>query len=187
MSSSIRFQFKLISGLPTNAPRPERVTNRQKDVSVDEGIYIPHNLFGDKMGSVTNILKMTKRVNFCDGVTLTFDTWPWKVEQFGALSLPHFQCFFSYWVNHLCGGWPQHKTITHPPSPHPLNNLKCLEKASFWVKYFLSHLSDKMHSDKQMNKEAWFDNTPNKNRSPIITRVMLLLRSIAVLNIIRIA
>ena len=29
MSSSIRFELKLFSGLPTNAPRPERVTNRQ--------------------------------------------------------------------------------------------------------------------------------------------------------------
>ena len=32
MSSSIRFELKLISGLPANAPRPERVTNRQTGI-----------------------------------------------------------------------------------------------------------------------------------------------------------
>ena len=31
MSSSTRFELKLFSGLPANAPRPERVTNRQTD------------------------------------------------------------------------------------------------------------------------------------------------------------
>ena len=83
MSSSHLSSNWSVVCLPANAPRPERVTNRQTD-----------NLFGDKMGSVIKILKMTKRVNFGDGVTLTFDTWPWKVDQSGHY---HYHCVYQIW------------------------------------------------------------------------------------------
>ena len=92
MSSSIRFELKLISCLPANAQRPERVTNDRRAegcINTRGYSYIPPNLFGNKMRSVIKNLKITKRVNFVMMyMTLTFDTWPWKVDQFGALSLP---------------------------------------------------------------------------------------------------
>ena len=51
-------------------------TDRRAEGCIDERgySYIPHNLFGNKMGSVIKILKITKIVNFCDDVTFTFDT-----------------------------------------------------------------------------------------------------------------
>ena len=122
MSSSIRFELKLISGLPTNAPRPERVTNRQTDRRMYQWTMIflyPHNLFGDKMGSLTKILKWKKESFFVM-------VWPWPLthDHEKLTSSEHYhnhcvyqiwkqsiQCFLSYCVNHLCGGWPQHKTI----------------------------------------------------------------------------
>ena len=64
-------------------------TDGQKDVSVDEGIPIPlTTCLGTKWVSNQNFKNEKKRVNFWEGVTLTFNTWPWKVYQFGTLSLP---------------------------------------------------------------------------------------------------
>ena len=90
--------------------------------------YIPHNLFGNKMRSVIKILKLQKESIFVM-------MWPWPLahdhEKFINSGHYHYhcvfqiwkqsiQCFLSYCVNHLCGGWPQHKAITRTPTPtHP--------------------------------------------------------------------
>ena len=68
MSSSIRYELKMISGLPANAP--ERVKNRHSDRRTEGCInsrgysYTPHNLFGDKMGSVIKTIQNDKKSQF---------------------------------------------------------------------------------------------------------------------------
>ena len=77
-----------MSGMPVNAPKPESVTNRQTDRRMDwwtrAFLYSSQLVSGQYVVSNEN-LKNDKKVSFCDCMTLTFNPWPWKVDQFRAL------------------------------------------------------------------------------------------------------
>ena len=140
--------------------------------------YIPHNLFGNKMGSVIKIKQITKKSQFlwwCDFDLRHMTRKSWSIP--GTITTTVCTKFennppSAFWVIVLTicveGGLNINHN-PHPPLPPSFNNLRQDE------------------CDKQMDKEAWFDNIPSKHISPIINRVVLLLRSIVVLNMIMIA
>ena len=110
-------------------------TDGQKDVLVNQGIPLPSQLVWEHNGASNG--KKNKKLQK-ESIFVMMWPWPLALDHEKLINSGHYhyhcvyqiwkrsnQWFLSYCVNHLCGGSPQHKTITPTPTsthhhPHRL-------------------------------------------------------------------
>ena len=154
MSSSIRFELKMISALQWRHNERDCVSNHQPpdcllnrlfrrrskktsklcvtslcvgNLPVNSPHKWPVTQFVWEQNGVSNKnsknYKKSQFLRWCDLDPLTHDheklinSGHYHYHCVYQIWKQSTQCFLSYCVNHLCWGWPQHKTITPTPTP----------------------------------------------------------------------